>query len=289
MKQRTPFAAAATLAVAALFTASAAADGAGPSPGQQLGWDGVRTAGAPVRYVALSAGWRTAVAAVRVRDGRVLRWTAVRGGYGIPVVSWDGTTDGLSQDGRVLVLASFTGRLVPGATTRFAVLRTKDLRVSRTIVLRGVWSFDAVSPDGRVVYAVQYVAETPTVRYRVRAIDVGTGRPRPRAIVDRREPGERMSGSPVTRASGSRTAWVYTLYAKTNGTAFIHALDTRRAQAICIELPWRRAGQSVWGVRMAVSADGRTLALRQPGVGVLATVDLRRYIVRALRPPRVER
>jgi hypothetical protein len=119
----------------------------------------------------------------------------------------------------------------------------------------------------------------------VRAVDLSTGRPRPGSIVDSREPGEQMQGSPVTRTHGPRSVWAYTLYAKPNGTAFVHALDTSRARAICIELPWRHAQEAVWSVRMSVDLEGRLLTLRQAGSGVLAAVDLRTFRVRAVRPP----
>ena len=230
------------------------------------------------------------MAAVRVRDGRVVRWASIRrGDYGIPSVAFDGTTDGISADGRTLVLATRGAQVVHGGVSRFAVIRLPSLRLRQTIILQGLWSFDALSPDGQTMYAIEYQAVAPTVRYRVRAIDVATGRPRPGAIVDRREPDERMSGAPVTRAGGVRTAWAYTLYAKSNGTAFIHALDTRSARAMCIELPWRGVQKAVWAVRMTVRTNGRMLVLRQPRVGLLATIDLNRFVVRSIRRPVAER
>ncbi len=67
------------LAGAGLVAASAAADG-GPAPGPQLGWDGARSPDGAVRYVALPAGRSTTVASIRVRDGRVVRWSTVQGG-----------------------------------------------------------------------------------------------------------------------------------------------------------------------------------------------------------------
>jgi hypothetical protein len=273
--------------VAAFAATSAGADG-GPAPGAQLGWDGVRAPGSEIRYVALAARSSTNVAAIRVRDGRVVRWNTLRGGFGIPSVAWDGTTSGLAADGRSLVLASLVAGPVDGGRTRFVVLRTTSLRPVRSITLPGLWSFDAISPDGATVYAVEYLADAPAVRYRVRAIDVASGRPRPGAIVDRREPDGQMQGSPVTRAELG-TGWAFTLYAKPNGTAFVHALDTVRGRAVCVDLPWRRVTRSIWGARMSVTADGRTLRLVQSRVGVLATVDLGSFEVRALRRPVVVR
>ena len=59
-----------------------------------------------VRYQALTAGPGTTVAAIRVRDGAVLRWTYLRGTFGIPAVAWDGSTGGLARNGRRLVLSA---------------------------------------------------------------------------------------------------------------------------------------------------------------------------------------
>jgi hypothetical protein len=266
------------LLVAALAAAFLAADASaakgGPSPGTLLGWDGVRAPDASVRYVALAGQGTTSLAAVRVRDGRVLRYVPLEGALGVPLVAFDGTTDGLSADGRTLVLSSLGSSLAPGATSRFTVLATRSLRVKRTITLAGLWSFDALSPDGSTIYAIQYLGTDDVVQYKVRAIDVARGRPLPGAIIDRREPDEDMQGSPTTRAFGPGRTWAYTLYGKPDGTAFVHALDTRRGEAVCIELPWQSVQDALWNVRMSVTGNGQTLTLRQPKHGRLAVVHL---------------
>jgi hypothetical protein len=225
---------------------------------------------------------RTVVATVRVRDGRVIRSAVVPGVLGVPLVAFDGATDGVSADGRLLVLASQAAQGGPSARTTFAVLRTRTLKLARTIVVPGTWAFDALSPDGRTVYAIEYQSLTEPVRYRVRAIDVATGQPRPGAIVDAREPGEQMAGMPVTRAKGS-PGLALTLYAKADGTAFVHALDTRHGTASCIDLPWTGLSESLWKVRLGIG--GGMLHLSQPGLGRLATVDLSTLTVHSFRPP----
>ncbi len=283
------------LLVAALVASTAvaeiaAADG-GPAPGVTIGWDGVRLPHGAVRYVAVASGPRTVVEAVRVRDGRIVNYTNLKGGFGVPSVAWDGSADGLARDGRTLVLSSFAWQIDPTTVTQFAVLRTRSLRVIRTIELRGLWSFDAISPDGSLVYAIEYRAlrSDGTPVYRVRVIDVASGRPRPGAVVDRREPDEQMLGSPATRATTHDGRWAYTLYARPNGTAFVHALDTVNASARCIDLPWRGVAQATWNVRMSVAAGAPSLRLTQRGVGLLATVDRRSFEVRSLRRPVVIR
>jgi hypothetical protein len=272
----------ATAVVAALvLVAQGTAGKGGPTPDPLFGWDGVVAPGGSVRYVALPAGGSTAIAGVRVRDGRVLRYATVRGLVGIPQVTWDGTADGVSANGQTLVLASFTTRPL-GFRTTFVVLRARSLQLQRRIELAGHWVFDAISPDGSTIYAVQYADLS---HYSVRAIDTVSGRVLATPVVDKREPDEEMRGSPMTRTWGPGRAWAYTLYAKPNGTAFVHALDTKRREALCLDLPWTGVGNAIGSVKLQASADGRSLVLRQPGVGTLATIDLGSHAVESVHPP----
>jgi len=273
----------AALALASLsLVAGSAAAGGGPSPGAVTGWDGVLAPGGALRYVTLPSGSTTAVAAVRVRTGRVERFASVRGTYGIPLVAYDGSTGGISADGRTLVLASFAGAPRPGAVTRFAILSTKRLKRERLLELRGSWSFDALSPDGRFLYAVEYLGTGKNARYRVRAIDLASGRVLAGSIADSREASGEMRGSPMTRATSRDGGWAYTLYAKPDGTAFVHALDTRHRKALCIDLPWRKVGNAIGNVKMAVQE--RALVLTQRGAR-LASIDTRAFVVRAFKRP----
>jgi len=264
----------------ALASGTAAAGG-GPSPGVMTGWDGTLDAARSVRYVAMPVARTTIVAAVRTSDGRMLRYSTIKGGFGVPIVAFDGTTEGVSRDGRTLVLADI------GASqqqTRFAVLRTSPLRLLKTVTLRGLWAFDALSRDARTLYAIQY-GTGPNPRYNVRAVSLVTGKPVGGAIVDKREPDEEMNGSPWARARSGDGAWAYTLYAKPNGTAFVHALDTAHRRAFCVDLPWRSSTQALSAVRLSLEDDGRSLVLSKPGSGRLALVDTRTFEVKALAKP----
>ena len=265
----------------ALASGTAAAGG-GPSPGLMTGGDGTLDAARGVRYVAMPVARTTIVAAVRTSDGRMLRYSTIKGGFGVPIVAYDGTTEGVSRDGRTLVLAEF------GASqqeTRFAVLRTSPLRLQKTVTLRGLWSFDALSRDARTLYAIQYLGTGPNSRYNVRAVSLVTGKPLGGAIVDKREPDEEMNGAPWSRTRSADGAWAYTLYAKPNGTAFVHALDTSSRRAFCVDLPWRSTQQALSAVRLSLADDGRSLVLSKPGVGKLAIVDTQSFKVESLAKP----
>ena len=116
----------------------------------------------------------------------------------------------------------------------------------------------------------------------MRAYDVGSGRLLPGAIVDRREPGEKMQGAPVTRASTRDGGWAYTLYARGSATAFVHALDTRHRAAFCIDLPWGGSQQSLNGIHMRV---GHGRLVLSDYAGRLAAVDTKTLRVSAFRAP----
>ena len=59
-----------------------------------------------------------------------------------------------------------------------------------------------------------------------------------------------MGGQPATRATTPDGRWAYTLYARAKGKPFVHALDTARRQAFCIDLPLRLAEQEQMRLRL---------------------------------------
>jgi hypothetical protein len=164
----------------------------------------------------------------------------------------------------------------------FVVIDTATLRPLRTVVLAGSFAYDAVSPDGRRLYVLQYPGGVQGgVRYVVRSVDLRTGRLEPGAIVDRTEPNERMSGIALARAWSPDRAWAYTLYNGGTSHAFVHALNTRTRVARCIDLPWAGEAQSVLdGVRLAVTPN-RVLTLTGRSGAVLARIDTRTFSVAA--------
>jgi hypothetical protein len=266
----------------ALVAGNAVAAKGGPAPGVSVGWDGTVDASSAVRYVALPAAKTTAVAAVRTSDGRVLRYATIRGAYGIPLVAFDGTAEGISSDGKTLVLADV------GATpdeTRFAVLSTKTLRLRKAVTLPGLWAYDALTPNGRTLYATQYLGTGANARYNVRSVNLVTGEPVGGAIIDRREPDEEMNGSPWARTRSANGAWAYTLYAKPNGTGFVHALDTAKRRAFCVDLPWRTSVERLAAVRLSLADSGRSLELANRGGNRLAVVDTTTFKVTAYAKP----
>lgn len=278
------------LALAFLFALGAVpaalADG-GPSPGASNGGAGV--IGGDVRYVAVGGGRTTVLEALALRGGPVSSFTMLQGGWGIPTVSYDGTTGGFSANRSTLVLAQLNpytcaAERCTWSTTRFAIFAPSGLRRRETISLRGRYAYDAISPDGRMLYLIQYVSETDQTRYLVRAYDLQRGRLLAGSIADRTQRGWVMQGSPMARTTSAGGRFVYTLYENVGGYPFVHALDTVRGVAHCVGLPWTGAQTSIGAMRLTLRDDGRTLALavppgRSPGGTPSFTIDTRTYAV----------
>jgi hypothetical protein len=273
MLPRSTFLALVLAVLCGLGAAGANAQKGAPSPFSVLfGGQGVVAPGGKVRYVTLSTERQTIVSFVRLPSGQVDRWAYVPGVLGVPMVGLDGTTDGISRDGRTLVLAALPG----GAETEFAFVDTRTARVRR-VTFDGLWSYDAISPDGSTLYLIQYTELGPSISYRVRAYDVAARRLLPRPIVDS-EIGERlMRGWAVTRRTSSDGRWAYTLYARSQKEPFVHALDTVRRLAYCVDLPLGLKRPAQMALRLRLQGD--RLDVRQ-GNDTVASVDTRSFVVR---------
>jgi hypothetical protein len=250
-----------TIAAAAGAGAVAAhADGL-PVLGIDVGGVGVSTPSGAARYVTIAAGaGRTVVARVQRDGGRVDGSNLLAGRYTIPAVAYDGSASGITADGKKLLLIEPRAGF-PRAETRLVLVDTKQLRILRRIRLRGDFSFDAISPHGAVLYLIQYVVPTDPNRYLVRAYDLRAGRLLTAPVTDPRERGEKMHGRPLTRSSSPDGRWAYTLYDGVGGTPFVHALDTSRRTARCIDLD-ALAGIDLSRMRFTVDAAKRTLLVR---------------------------
>ena len=103
------------------------------------------------------------------------------------------------------------------------------------------------------------------------------------AVIDPRLGGSATAGMPVTQAFAPGAVWAYTLSQKPGGLPFVHALDTVRGKALCIELPWRGDQGRLFDVRLRV--QGRSLVLRSVRGAELARIDTRELVVHAHHNP----
>ncbi|MDX6548958.1 MAG: hypothetical protein QOG33_2508 [Gaiellales bacterium] len=246
------------IALSAPATAAHACDCGAPA-GPVIGGVGTTAPGGGDHFVALP-GRGTTVLDVDA-SGSVQRWVTLPGSWGVPLVAGDGTTGGVSGDGRTLVLQSVSYRY-PQRVTRFDVLGTGALRLRHTITLRGDFSFDAVSPDGSLLFLIEHPVPGGLANYLVRAYDVRHGRMLRRIIREVGEDSPAMNGTAVTRATTADGAWAYTLYDQGGGRMFVHALDTVRGVAHCVDLP-RMSG--IAGMQLTLSRDRSRLDVMRAG------------------------
>ena len=248
----------ASLAILAALPSPAAADGL---PGAGVVPSPVSAPGGDVEYVAKRAKRDTVLREQRLNLGPVLRTLDLRGRYSVPAVAYDGSPSGLSADGRTLVLIN-PRKSWPRKHTTFAVVDARHMQLRRNIRLSGDFSFDAISPDGSVIYLIEYLSPRDQTAYAVRAYDMRALRLFPDPVVDPSEPDEDMSGVPLSRVSDREGRWAYTLYSGRKHP-FVHALDTEQRTAVCIDLDLRNlrgAALELHGGRLDVVGDSGLLA-----------------------------
>lgn len=268
--------AAVALVLAALAAAPAAA-GDGPMPGvQQLG-AGVLSRGGSTRFVAVpAAADATVLEQLGTRDGIVRNLVQLPGSWGVPTITYGTDAEGLSPDGRTLVLGDVP-RAYPRRTSGFLVLDAGTLRVERRIELRGDFAYDALSPHARRLYLIQHVDPANAQRYVVRRYDVPTGRLLPGRVADRTQRGWVMAGYPQARATSASGRFVYTLYQNPGGFPFVHALDTVRGVAHCVGLPWRGDAGGFADMTVSLRDRDRTLAVHRLSGRPWLAVDTRTW------------
>src|SRR4051794_7323517 len=204
------------LFVAALVAAPAATADGFPQAAEQAGAGVTSPHGR--QYVAVGVD-RSHTMLTTLQYGGVTGWSELEGSFGIPMVT-QSTTGGLSHDGRTLILQE----LALVAPTQFVVVDTRTMRERFRFVLDGIFSFDALSPDGSTLYLVQRVDARDYSHYVVRAYDLVNRRLLAGRIADRSQKGWVMHGDPVSRGTSSDGRWVYTLYSNPAGYPFVHAL-----------------------------------------------------------------
>jgi hypothetical protein len=277
-----------TLLVAALLLVAAptaaAADGL-PVGNVDVGREGVTVPGAADRIVALTGRSSTLVERIETDGGRVQSTLRLKQPLTVPGVALDGTADGRSYDGRTVVLIRPRGRgEFPIRRTRLVVLSVRPLRVQRRITLRGDFSFDALSPDGKRMFVVNYVDPQDPRKYVVRSYDLERGRFDRGAIVDAREPDEDMRGYPVTRVTTQDGRWAYTLY-DGGGEPFVHALDTRDRKAFCIDLPMLAGTEDPYQLTLALGPGALSVLDGERPVASVDTKTMEASEPAAPRPP----
>jgi hypothetical protein len=223
-------------------------------------------------------GDRTAVELVSGEGGGAKAEATVDGAWRLPTVGLGRRPAGISADASTIVLEEARASTAARRTTRFATVILGDPIKTRTIELDGDFSFDALSPDGAWLYLIEHRAAGT---YRVRRVDVSTGKLDDAPVVDKRDPGDVMFGYAVTQLPGP-DGWVYTLYVGQD-RPFIHALDTIDGVAFCIDLPAGDAAATTdatlasWA--LALEPQGRTLFAANGSLGTVSQISLDDFTV----------
>jgi hypothetical protein len=270
-----------TVALFALL-APPASGASGVIAGGDAGFEGVTGRGIEARYVARHVPHGTLLMAIDRRGGRLLQARLIRERLAVSMVAFDGTGTGLSADGGTLVLAppriSF-----PRGHSRFVVFDATRLRRVSDFTLRGDFALDAISLDGDRLYFIESTSTQDLSRYRVRAYDLAKERLLPKPVVDPEEADEPMRGSPISRVLSHDGRWAYTLYDGNGEHPFIHALDTTRGRAKCIDLDDLAGRQDLMDLRLGVGGDGSVM-VRNGITGPVLVVDPRTFAVSEPRP-----
>jgi hypothetical protein len=246
-----------------------------PTPYAAQGSPGVLSLDGTLRYVAYDApGPTTVLATVKASDGARLKSSSLAGSFGIPMLTYNGVTGGLSHDGKTLVLQS----VGEPPATKFTIVGTDDLAVRGTITLNGLFGYDALSPDAKTLYLIQRMASIDLDHYVVRAYDLTAHKLLPGRIADRKQKSWVMQGRATARATTADGRWVYTLYQNPGGYPFVHALDTVNATAHCVGIPWPATDPN----QLAVNNMRLSIAGQKLKVGAYATIDRKTWRVKKI-------
>jgi hypothetical protein len=233
--------------------------------------------------VATPAGPTTTVRDLVIEPGLGGPQLVIDGAWRLPTIGYDPTPVGLSADGATVALveASPAAASAGRAVSRFAVLHVVPLEgPAKIIELPGSFDFDAISPDGSILYVVEHLAGEPEGRYQVRAVDVATGVMRDAVIADKRNINEAMAGWPIAQIRRP-DGLVMTLYRGAEHP-FIHALNSAEAWAVCIDLPDARADDAKaaldWG--LAEGPDGSSVFAVNATLGLVEDISPSDLLVR---------
>ncbi|WP_422772463.1 hypothetical protein ACN28C_05370 [Plantactinospora sp. WMMC1484] len=220
-----------------------------------------------------------------------------------------------SPDGDLVALADDTGPdhtpYRPGPRARTTIVIANGAGQRRRLELPGNLEPEAFDAARQALFVLDHLPPTAPDRYRVRVVDIASGRVEPlltrvKAVVpegveeEMRGEGRQAVYDPVRKR-------LFTLYthqpdhvhtrdrvAATNGAgdgdeagdgaagaredaphvhAFVHTLDLTERWAFCVDLPAPYGELSAVGHTIALSPDGTRLHVADTGSGALATID----------------
>jgi hypothetical protein len=228
---------------------------------------------------ATTTGQATTVRDLRIPELEGASQT-IEGAWRLPTVGMDPTPVGVSNDGRTIVLVE-TNRPDRGPS-RFAIIDRTGVATPQVVELPGSFEYDALSPDGRVLYVVEHLAGPPDGHYQVRSVDAATGTLRAEAVADKNEGDEAMAGWPIAQVQRP-DGMVFTLYHGAEHP-FIHALSSVDAWALCIDLPTTGGDDpdaaADWG--LTATANDTSIVAANATLGVAVEIALSDLAIRRI-------
>lgn len=258
------------LVVLVALAAAPTAFAAFPGPYGLQGGQGVLSTDGTVSFTAAKGVGGTLIRAISTEGGTVLRSRTFKGQYGIPTLQYGKPGEGMSRDGKTFVLENVGF----ADTSRFMLVSTSDLSTVESFSLNGTYAFDALSPNGAMMYLIQHQTTQDVNHYIVRGYNLRTHTLLPRRIADKTQASWVMQGWAVSRTTSPNGRWVYTLYANPGGYPFVHALDTLKSVAHCVGLPWPATNGDQNAVfNFTLGLKGNVLAVRYQGGGIYRTIN----------------
>lgn len=195
--------------------------------------------------------------------------------FDLPRATFSGVPGGLSQNGRWLVVETLDQT---SGASNLLVVDTSFAKQPDAINLAGSYQFDAISNDGQSLYLIEHIS---SAIYKVRVYDVRQNYLNPNVVFDKSEGTDAMAGLRLSGVASPDGHWLYSLYVREHGSAFIHALSLDNAIAFCIDLPGKGyADMDAFRWSLALSADGSHLYAANGAIGVVSEIDLNSYAVK---------
>jgi hypothetical protein len=187
--------------------------------------------------------------------------------YQLPAATSNGLPGGISPNGYWLVAQAYDG-----ATTRFVIVSTAEMRIVRTANLTGRFNFDAISDDGERLYLIQFINGR---EYYVRLYNVLSSTLDENIVVDKSDGEQSMTGLRLSGIATPGGSWLFSMYVRESDNPFVHVLSLDGPFAFCLDLPGggyaSSAAEKHWSIAMDRSGDAFYAV--NSATGVVAQID----------------
>jgi hypothetical protein len=160
-------------------------------------------------------------------------------------------------------------------STRLKVISGGGTEEDRDFTIDGNYEPEAFSSDGTELFLIQYLPARHPVAYRVRSLDLSTGKVAGVYTIDK-DLQKSMKGTARVQTmapDGSRLYTLYSLRLDGEKRTFVHVLNLKDKWAHCIDLPDGFAEQAEMATALTVSPDGSRLFVANSKTEKLAVVD----------------